>query len=71
MVIDAREIVRRIVVDVEVRVVHARLVRLRLWLGMFFVRLGVWIGGITLRQSQHVGVIVEERPGREVAQRAK
>ncbi|MBE9478880.1 MAG: hypothetical protein IMY80_02860 [Chloroflexi bacterium] len=59
-VIDAKESARQLTMQVEVRVVNLRWVKMRLWLAVKICRFAAWIGGIGLEINQEVGVLITE-----------
>lgn len=70
IVIDAMDHARHsMVLNVEVRVVNLRWVKVRLWLAVQICRLAAKIGGIGLNVNQQVGVIItdKEGPNKELA----
>ncbi len=66
LIVDANRVLRDFTIDVEVRVVNRRWVKLRLWLAVRLCHLAAWIGGMGLKVNQQVGVLVTDVPGREV-----
>ena len=71
VVIDAMEHVRtHVVLNVEVRIVNLRLVKMRLWIAVQICRLAAYVGGIGLKVNQEVGVIITDKDsGNELAKR--
>lgn len=69
LIVDANETLRDFTIDVEVRVVHLRRVKLRLWLAVRLCHLAAWVGGMGLKVNQQVGVIVTTVPGQELQER--
>jgi uncharacterized membrane protein len=67
--VDARDTLKRITINVEVRVVNLRWVKMRLWLAVRLCHLAAWVGGIGLKVNQQVGVIVTTHPGQEIFKR--
>jgi len=58
--VDAVKLARRVVVEVEVR--RIRELRLRLWVAKHVLRFGCWIGNMTLKENEVVGVLITEKP---------
>lgn len=62
VVIDAMDHARtHLEIQVEVRVINVRIVKIRLWLAVQICKLAAWVGGIGLKINQEVGVIVTNK----------
>lgn len=60
LTIDARRYAKDIILQVDVRVVNLRMVRLQIRLALWLCRIAVWLGGIGLEINQDVGVLITE-----------
>jgi len=63
--VDAVKLAHDIVVEIEIRRIHE--LRLRLWVAKHILRFGCWIGNITLKENEVVGVLITEKPEVPVA----
>ena len=65
LTIDARRYAKDVILQVDVRIVNLRMVRLRIRLALWLCRIAVWLGGIGLEINQDVGVLITEENKRD------